>query len=125
MCIRDSNWIADPFNEDNFKTAKLSIHEQEKLFEISTDSSLKSDFKKKTLGNFWASISEEYGPLCIKALQVLVPFTNTELVERAFSSYSYIKNIYRNKLNASYDLGVYLSTFEPDFKMLSASKQAQ
>ena len=76
MCIRDSlmvsfrqyfpkredgdNWIADPFNEDNFKTAKLSIHEKEKLIEISTDSSLKSDFKKKTLGNFWASISEEY-----------------------------------------------------------------
>ncbi|KAF0752755.1 zinc finger BED domain-containing protein 5-like, partial [Aphis craccivora] len=45
--------------------------------------------------------------------------------ERAFSSYTFIKNKYRNRLSVSSDLRVYLSSVEPDFKKLSASKQAQ
>jgi hypothetical protein len=48
-----------------------------------------------------------------------------ELVERVFSSYTFIKYKYRNKLNASPDLRLYLASFEPDFKKLSASKEAQ
>lgn len=119
------NWIADPFNEENVKTATLTVHEMEKLLELSSDSSLKFEFKKKPLGQFWVSIRDEYGPLTTKALLVLVPFTNTELVERSFSSYAFIKNKYRNKLNASPDLRVYLSTFDIDFKILCATKQAQ
>lgn len=119
------NWIEDPFEKNNFKTATLTIQEKEQLIELSTDSSLKSEFKKKSLGHFWTSISDEYGSLSKKALQVLVPFTSTELVERAFSSYAFIKNKYRNKLNASPDLRLYLTTLEPDFQLLSTTKQAQ
>jgi hypothetical protein len=48
-----------------------------------------------------------------------------ELVERTFTSYNFIKNKYRNKLNGSPDLRLYLASFESDFKKLSASKQAQ
>lgn len=86
---------------------------------------MKKDFKTKSLGNFWASISDEYETLTTKALDVLVPFTSTELVERAFSSYVFIKNKHRNKLNAGPDLRIYLSTLEPDFKMLSGVRQSQ
>lgn len=33
-----------------------------------------------------------------------------------FFSYTYMKNKYRNELNANLDLILYLATFEPDFK---------
>jgi hypothetical protein len=46
-------------------------------------------------------------------------------VERAFSSYTFIKTNCHNKLNASPDLWQYLASFEPDFKKVCASKQAQ
>lgn len=121
----ENNWIADPFEEENFRTAKLSIKEKEKLIELSTETDLKSDFKRKALINFWLDISGEYELLSDKAVKFLLPFTSTELVERAFSSYLFIKNKYRYKLNAAPDLRLYLSSFEPDFKKLSASKQAQ
>lgn len=47
-----------------------------------------------------------------KALQVLLPFTNSELAERAFSSNAFKKSEYRNKLKASPDECVSLSTPE-------------
>jgi len=50
----------------------------------------------------------------------------TELVEIAFSSYIFIKNKYRNKLNAALDLRLYyLASFDLDFKKLCNSKQGQ
>jgi len=50
---------------------------------------------------------------------------HTELVERAFSSYIFTKNKYRNKLNATPDLRLYLASIDLDFKKLCKSKQSQ
>ena len=79
-----------------------------------TDSSLQSDLKKKKCHWPLGSSEEEYQELSDKAIKYLSPFTNTELVEGAFLSYAYIKNKYCNKLVAAPDLGLYLSSFEPD-----------
>jgi hypothetical protein len=57
------------------------------LIELSTGSSSNSDFKRKHLIIFWVDVSEEYDQLSEKSLKYLLPFTNTQLVERAFSSY--------------------------------------
>ena len=38
--------------------------------------------------------------------------------KRAFSSYIFIKNKYRNKLNSAQDLRLYLALLEPNFKKL-------
>lgn len=122
---KENNWIANPFEEESFQTASLSISEKEKLIELSTDSALKTEFKTKLLTNFWTSVSTEYQQLSDKALMFLLPFTSTELVERAFSSYAFIKNKYRSKLHAAPDLRLYLTSLEPDFKKLCATKQAQ
>jgi hypothetical protein len=54
-----------------------------------------------------------------------LPVTNAEIVDRDFSSYTFIKNKYPSKLNASPDLRVYLASFKPDFKKPSPSKQDQ
>ncbi|XP_025424257.1 zinc finger BED domain-containing protein 5-like [Sipha flava] len=125
-CGKEDHWIMFPFSEIYFKSAVLSAREKEKLIELKTDSSLQAAFlEKKSLITFWANVKDEYPELSYKAFNVLLPFTSSVLVERAFSSYTFIKNKYRNRLSVSSDLQVYLSSVEPDFKKLSASKQAQ
>ncbi|XP_043932352.1 zinc finger BED domain-containing protein 5-like [Protopterus annectens] len=120
----ENYWISNPFKEQYVQAAKLSVKEKEKLIELSTESTLKAEFKGHFLINFWANISREYEQLSEQALLFLLPFASTELAERAFS-YVFIKNKYRNKLNAIPDLRLHLSSVEPNFKKLCASKQAQ
>jgi hypothetical protein len=55
---KEKNLIADPFNEEFFKEAELSINGEEQLIELSTDSSLNSDFNRKRLITFWVDVSE-------------------------------------------------------------------
>ncbi|KAL4153622.1 hypothetical protein QTP88_001468 [Uroleucon formosanum] len=125
-CGKEDHWIMFPFSEIYFKSAVLSAREKEKLIELKTDSSFQAAFlEKKSLITFWANVKDEYPELSYKAFNILLPFTSSVLVERAFSSYTFIKNKYRNRLSVSSDLRVYLSSVEPDFKKLSASKQAQ
>jgi len=88
----------------------------EKLIELKTDSSLEAAFENKSIIAFWITVKEEYSELSCKALNVLLPITITVLVERAFSTYTFIKNKYRNKVSVSSDLRVYLSSVEPNFK---------
>ncbi|GBL92439.1 hypothetical protein AVEN_174722-1 [Araneus ventricosus] len=83
------------------------------------------NLKKRNLIDFWVAVKEEYQELGVKAIKYLIPFTNTEHVERAFSSYTYIKDKYRNKLDAARNIRLYLFSFEPNFKKLSSMKQAQ
>ena len=122
----EDNWISNPFSDLFFEQAeKLSVCEKEKLIELSTDFSLQSEFKKRNLLEFWATVREEYQEHSEKAIKYLLPFTSTQLVKRAFSSYVYIKNKYCSKLHAVLDLIVYLSSFEPDFQKLCSMKQSQ
>jgi len=83
------------------------------------------NFKRKPLINFWIDIRNEYGRLSDKAIEFLLPLISTELVERAFSSYIFIKNKYRNKLNGAPYLRLYLASFESDIKKLCNLKQGQ
>ncbi|GBO17278.1 hypothetical protein AVEN_40869-1 [Araneus ventricosus] len=70
-------WILNPFNEAFFqKIEKLTVSEKEKLIELSTDSSLESEFKKRNLIDFWVAMKEEYQeppphtpPLGVKAIK--------------------------------------------------------
>ena len=107
------------------RSAKLTISEKETLIELSTDNTLKSEFKSKTIVKFWIDLSSEYQNLSRLAIKFLLPYPSTVLVERAFSSYAFIKNKYRNKLNTVPDLRLYLSSFEPNFRKLSEDKQGQ
>lgn len=56
--IVQHNWIKDPFSEKplpNFTTT-----EEEKLIDISPDSSLRMKFSSFSLLGFWNSIQDEY-----------------------------------------------------------------
>lgn len=122
----ENNWISNPFEQAFFDQAtSLPISDKEALIELSTDSTLRAKFKHDDLTVFWANARQEYGSLSNKALKHLLPFTSSVLVERAFSSYAFIKNKHRNTLDAAPDLRLYLSSFEPDFKKLTSQIQAQ
>jgi len=120
-------WISNPFKEEYFELASLSIPEKEKLLELAFDTTLQNLFNggMVNLVSSWARCGDEYSELSRKAIMFLLPFASTELVERAFSSYTYIKNKYRSKLDAAPDLRLYLSSFEPNFSKLSDSIQSQ
>jgi hypothetical protein len=51
------------------------------LIELLTDTTLKAEFKEKSLINVWADISREYEQLSDQALKFLLPLTNKELSE--------------------------------------------
>lgn len=53
--------------------------------------------------------SEKYEQLS-KDIQMPFVFTSIELVKKDISSYTFIKNKYRTKVNASPDLRLYLAT---------------
>ena len=122
----DENWISNPFDQTFFEQAtNLSISDKEALIDISTNSSLRSEFKHVNLTEFWAGTRTKYKCISDKARKCLLPFTSSVLVERAFSSYPFIKNKHRNKLDAAPDLRLYLSSFVQDFQKLSSNIQAQ
>lgn len=69
-----------------------SISDKGASIEIPTNSSLRSEFKLANLTEFWAGTWTKYKSISDKALKCLLPFTSSVLVERAFSSYVFIKN---------------------------------
>lgn len=120
-----NNWIRSPFQGNVSIETSLTLQEKEKLIELSCDSSLKAIFKDHSLIDFWLSIKNEYPVLSKKAIEVLLPFCTTYLCEKGFSTYTYLKDKYRNRLNAEPDLRLKLSDIEPNFELLCSIKQPQ
>jgi hypothetical protein len=57
------NWIKDPFFVDIDKLMGLTAADENGLIEISTDSSLKRQFKENSLANFWLHARTDYPEL--------------------------------------------------------------
>lgn len=118
-------WIRNPFQGDITSDTSLSLLEKEKLLDLSSDNSLKAVFAHHSLIDFWLSVKNEYPILAEKAIKILLPFCTTYLCEKGFSTYTYLKDKYRNRLNAEPDLRLKLSDIEPNFEFLCSTKQAQ
>ena len=72
------------------------------------------------LSDFWTGLKLEFPGVAEKAVRVLLPFVSTYRCEAGFSAYTYTKNKYRNRLNASSDLRVQLSDLKVNFEKLIA-----
>ena len=107
-----NNWIRDPFNTEVSDAKNLSAFEEDSLVGISWDISLKLQFNKIDLTNFWLRLRSDYPALANRALKHLVPFCTTYLCEQAFSVLLYVKSKYRNKLNVEADLRIKLSNIK-------------
>lgn len=116
-------WKRNPFDDENLKQLKLSSAEEDKLIELSCDSALKSVFKDSNLMSFWIKVKEEYPEISKIALKELMPFTTTYLCERSFSSLTFLKNKYRNRLCVESDLRLKISTIHPDIESIVRIKQ--
>ncbi|RVE41065.1 hypothetical protein evm_014284 [Chilo suppressalis] len=60
--------------------------EEEQVIELSCDSSLKLQYDKDKLLEFWISVSHEYRTISTAALRVLLPFATSYLCETGFSA---------------------------------------
>ncbi|XP_075325271.1 LOW QUALITY PROTEIN: zinc finger BED domain-containing protein 5-like [Odontesthes bonariensis] len=122
---KENNWMRNPFNiETSDMPTDLTVAEQESLIELSCDETLKCNFKKQSLVDFWIQQHGEYSVLSDNAVRVLLPFATTYLCEKGFSLLAAIKTKYRSRLDAEPDLRLKLCSIEPDIKGLCAERQA-
>ena len=56
------------------------------------------------------------------SLKFLMPFANTYTCETVFSALVYLKNMYRNRLDAAPSLRIKLTSLSPNLKLLREKK---
>ncbi|CAK1586376.1 unnamed protein product [Parnassius mnemosyne] len=120
--LEQYDWVRNIFQSTSSST--ISRKEEEQLIELSCDSSLKLQYDKDKLLEFWNSVSHKYRAISYAALRVLLPFATSYLCETGFSAVAVIKNKYRSKINAEKEMGVAISKLEPRFEKLCSEKQA-
>lgn len=120
--LNQYDWVRNPFQSPTPST--LSTEEEEQLIELSCDSSLKLQYDKDKLFEFWSSVSHEYRAISTAAIKVLLPFATSYLCETGFSAVVVIKNKYRSNINLEKEMRVAISKLEPRFNKLCSEKQA-
>lgn len=112
---------------DPFKRCVEEIPEelQEEFLEFYNDSTMKDEFRTKTVEEFWVLASSTYPKTSREALQILLQFSSTYLCEAGFSAMASIKTKAQNKLDAAADLRCALSHTTPNIPELVKSKQLQ
>uniref|UniRef100_UPI00358E9D27 SCAN domain-containing protein 3-like n=1 Tax=Myxine glutinosa TaxID=7769 RepID=UPI00358E9D27 len=94
----EKKWIRDPYLVDVQQCCNLSNRLKEDLIDIVSDGTLKTLFRKDTLVKFWLTVSHEYPEIAHLAVKFLMPFTTTWMCEAGFSTVTYLKSKFRNKL---------------------------
>lgn len=126
--LHDKRWIQNPFEYESAESLlelKLSPAEEAELLQLSCDSTLKKRYEcATTLSSFWIGISAEYPVLSGASISTLIPFTTTYMCELGFSVLTKTKTKHRNRLNASADMRVALSSCTPDWSALQKRRQA-
>lgn len=120
------DWVRDPWSSSALESAKdWPLPTQEQLMEIREDRTLKMRFGDMELDRFWISVKKEYPAASSSAVAILLPFSTTYLCELSFSSLTYIKNKYRERLRTvDQELRVCLSSIPARIGRLCASHQA-
>lgn len=119
----NNTWIRNPFHCDIEKIENLSEQEQDELIDLVTNGEMKNIFDDKKLIDFWLIVQNDQKQLAEKALRHLIPFCTTYRCEQAFSTYCYMKNKYRNRLNIDADLRVKISSMQPDLDEIMNKKE--
>ena len=98
-------WIKNLFtaNVADFDAAFLPGF-QEQFIELKNDSSLQLSFKEHSLLKFWRHVKHDYPILYEEALKIIIPFSSSYLCEKGFSALAYMKDKYRNRLDAEHPM---------------------
>lgn len=90
------------------------------------DSNLKDTFESGiNLEDFWSQKAISWPKLRDIAIRYLTLFSSTYLCEQGFSALLIIKNKHRNRLDATADMRLALSSTEPRIQKLVKSMQSQ
>ena len=123
----ENDWIRNPFIEisDDARVSLTLTEEEEELACISTDGSLKIQYKELSLEKFWILIREEYQAIAKKALAILLQFSTSYLCELGFSTLTNIKCKKRTNLQSiDEEMRVCLSYMRPNIEEIAKTHQA-
>jgi hypothetical protein len=116
-------WTRHPFSIEDILLELLTTNEKDELLELFCDGSVQKVFKKMDLPEFWLARRKEYPLISHRAVKFLLVFSTTYLCGCGFSSMTYIKNKYRNRLITEPDLRLKLTKIEPGIRKLDLAQQ--
>lgn len=125
--LKDKRWVKNPFDfetPDSIAELNLTPEEESEMIQLTSDNTLKTRHKTEKLSSFWIGLFTEYPMLSKASISLLLPFTTTYMCETGFSVLTKMKTKQRNKLNASPDMRVALSSCEPAWDQIMQNKQA-
>ena len=94
-------WIKNPFTANVADVnAGFPPGFQKQLIDLKSDSSLKLSLAEISLPKFWCQVPKEYPILYEEALKITVPFPSSCLCEMGILIPAFMKDKYRNRLDA-------------------------
>uniref|UniRef100_UPI00358FDE1B SCAN domain-containing protein 3-like n=1 Tax=Myxine glutinosa TaxID=7769 RepID=UPI00358FDE1B len=124
----EKKWIRGPYSVDVQQCCNLSNRLKEDFIDIVSDGTHETLFRKDTLVMFWLTVSHEYPEIAHLTVKFLMPFTTTWMCEAGFSTVTYLKSKYRNKLETvalCANLRIALSPLQSRIDDLVANMQSQ
>ena len=122
-------WTLNPFMCDiASEEVNLPTDTKNELLQLSEDSNLKFNFKRKELLDFSISAISEYPVLAKRVVKFILPFITTYLCESVYSHVTDIKKKQRNLMltpTLSTCLRLSLSKIQSRIDMLVAKRQVQ
>jgi hypothetical protein len=95
------------------------------VVELSEDTSLKINFNRKRVTQFWLFVQHTYPALSIEAFRVLLPFTSSYICEAGFSAMVGMKAKLRNKLQLSNSLRLKMKHIDVDVSAVTNTNRKQ
>ncbi|XP_066543047.1 protein FAM200A-like [Hoplias malabaricus] len=125
--LYNKRWVKNSFEfetPESITSLNLTPLEESEMLQLTCDSTLKTFYKNEKLSKFWIGLSGDYPLLSRTSVLLLLPFTTTYLCEVGFSVLTQMKTKLRNRLKASADMRVALSSCQPQWDQIIHSKQA-
>jgi hypothetical protein len=120
---QQQNWIANPYQGD--MTTGISTEAGQELIDLSEDTSLKRDFNRRKLTQFWLSVQQTCPTLSTEAMKVLLPFSSSYICEVGFSAMVGMKTKFRNKLQSWNSLRLKITRIVTDANAVINSNRKQ
>ena len=91
---------------------------QKQLIDLKNDSTPNLSFEELSFPKFCCQVASEYPIVYEEALTIIIPFSSSYTRELGFSALAFMKDKYKNRLDAEYSVRLALSDAEPQFQKL-------
>jgi hypothetical protein len=118
---QQKNWIANPFQGE--MATGISTKADEEFIDLSEDTSLKLNFNRSKLTQFWLPVQQTCPTPSTEALKALLPFSSLYICEVRFSAMVGMKTKFRNKLQLSNSLRLKITRIDVDVSAVMNSNR--